>query len=558
MRQGLRPWNPESALRKALAKSQETATTTKQGNNNKNKGEHRMAIYHSRVTTFSRANNHSSLAAAAYRAAILLVDQRTGKRHDYRRKRGVVETVFMTPEQAPDWALCPEQLWAAAEEAEKRKNATVAREFEIALPHELSDAERKALVKDIGHALIDRYGFAVQASTHAPSNDERNHHVHMLVTTRRMTAEGLADKTRELDGGQSGSMEVKWTREMISGLINEHLAHAHIDARVDPRKLEVQAEEAWARGDHEAAIALARRPVRRFGKNGAALERKGVSTEISKDNAKIRADNAARFDKAMSQIAQIKHPRPHAQEARRRQRRVQRKRLAVHTDGIQVDRIGGAHASDAVDMLGGAESPEPQPPTAEEAWSLAQALWNQDILPVHAASMPQTAELMVGMAERVRTYLRDNALPQAVKELLRRLKALKRRMDVPAIKKKAYQKACDLLDRAQWALTQVNQLNPTGRDVVLRFRRVAWVKHNLESVAAAEAALSPERVREDDDRIVIGTAEVELWSRHMLNRFPIGAIDVDTALDPEGGPPKKLKPSAPILKFPPPFRGGPK
>ncbi|MGJ7909307.1 hypothetical protein ACOQFL_22865, partial [Actinopolyspora sp. H202] len=86
VRQGLRPWNPESALRKALAKSQETATTTKQGNNNKNKGEHRMAIYHSRVTTFSRANNHSSLAAAAYRAAILLVDQRTGKRHDYRRK----------------------------------------------------------------------------------------------------------------------------------------------------------------------------------------------------------------------------------------------------------------------------------------------------------------------------------------------------------------------------------------------------------------------------------------------------------------------------------------
>ncbi|WP_276531100.1 MobA/MobL family protein, partial [Enterobacter hormaechei] len=97
--------------------------------------------------------------------------------------------------------------------AERRKDATVAREFEIALPHELNGPQRSALTADIARALVDRYGFAVQASIHSPgSNDGLNWHVHILATTRRLDAEGLADKTRELDGGPSGRSEVEWLR----------------------------------------------------------------------------------------------------------------------------------------------------------------------------------------------------------------------------------------------------------------------------------------------------------------------------------------------------------
>jgi hypothetical protein len=44
--------------------------------------------------------------------------------------------------QRPEWARDRAQLWNAAEQAEKRKNSTVAREFET-LPAELS-AERKS------------------------------------------------------------------------------------------------------------------------------------------------------------------------------------------------------------------------------------------------------------------------------------------------------------------------------------------------------------------------------------------------------------------------------
>src|SRR3546814_7783441 len=51
----------------------------------------------------------------------------------------------MLPTDAPEWAADRERLWNAAELAETRKNATVAREYEIALPVELSTDERREL-----------------------------------------------------------------------------------------------------------------------------------------------------------------------------------------------------------------------------------------------------------------------------------------------------------------------------------------------------------------------------------------------------------------------------
>ena len=98
-----------------------------------------MAIYHLSVKTISRSQGRSATAAAAYRAAIEIVDERTGEIHDYQRKGGVECTEIILPDNAPDWATDRAALWNAAEQAETRKNSTVAREFEIALPSELSE-----------------------------------------------------------------------------------------------------------------------------------------------------------------------------------------------------------------------------------------------------------------------------------------------------------------------------------------------------------------------------------------------------------------------------------
>src|SRR3546814_3166781 len=107
------------------------------------------------------------------------------------------------------WAADRERLWNAAELAETRKNATVAREYEIALPVELSADERRELALGLAREISERHGGAVDVSIHAPGRerDQRNHHAHMLTTTRRLVPAALGEKTRELDQKQSGEVE---------------------------------------------------------------------------------------------------------------------------------------------------------------------------------------------------------------------------------------------------------------------------------------------------------------------------------------------------------------
>ena len=107
-----------------------------------------VAIFHLSVKTISRSAGRSSTAAAAYRAGVEITDERTGEIHDYRRKAGVESAELFLPDGAPEWATDRAKLWNAAEQSEKRKNSTVAREFEVALPSELSADQRRKLAHD--------------------------------------------------------------------------------------------------------------------------------------------------------------------------------------------------------------------------------------------------------------------------------------------------------------------------------------------------------------------------------------------------------------------------
>lgn len=86
-----------------------------------------MAIYHLSAKVISRAGGRSSVAAAAYRTAGRLRDDRQGLEHDYSRKGGVVHSEIIAPENAPDWMRDRDQLWNAVEAVEKRRDAQLAR-----------------------------------------------------------------------------------------------------------------------------------------------------------------------------------------------------------------------------------------------------------------------------------------------------------------------------------------------------------------------------------------------------------------------------------------------
>ena len=210
-----------------------------------------LASYHLQVKTISRADGRSAIAAAAYRSAEMIYCDREGRSHDYTRKRGVAYLEIVTPENAPQWAQDRAQLWNHAEAAEKRKNAVTAREWEIALPAELDAEDRKQLALSFASDLVEKFGVVADVAIHAPhkDGDQRNHHAHILTTTRRIEEDGFTVKTRELDDRRLGSQNIIDMRAHWADMQNAALERSGAIDRVDHRSLKAQREEAEQQRD---------------------------------------------------------------------------------------------------------------------------------------------------------------------------------------------------------------------------------------------------------------------------------------------------------------------
>jgi ATP-dependent exoDNAse (exonuclease V) alpha subunit len=158
-----------------------------------------LAICHLSVASVSRSTGRSAPAAAAYRAgrfAGVLVGP-DGREHDYTRRSGVVSAEVLAPIGC-EWAKDRQALWTAAEQAENRKDAKVAREVVVALPAELDADQRGELAMELARRLVNRHGVAIDVAVHLPCRrgDQRNHHAHLLATTRTVGPAGLGPKTR--------------------------------------------------------------------------------------------------------------------------------------------------------------------------------------------------------------------------------------------------------------------------------------------------------------------------------------------------------------------------
>lgn len=249
-----------------------------------------MAIYHLSMKPVSRASGRSAIASMAYRAGEKLTNARDGITHDFTARRGVEHVEIVLPEGVnADWARDRSDLWNAAELAEKRKDARVAREFEIALPHELSAEQRLEATRALAQDLADRYGAAVDFAIHAPheTGDVRNHHAHVMMTTRQVTGDGLGDKTlleREnkwllANGLPATDMQLRDLRQRWEGIANERLAMAGLDLRIDHRS------------HMERGLEIA--PTEHMGVHATQMERRGLDVSrarLDEDAARRNAE----------------------------------------------------------------------------------------------------------------------------------------------------------------------------------------------------------------------------------------------------------------------------
>jgi len=195
-----------------------------------------MAIYHFSAKMISRASGSSALAAAAYRSASRLHDQRLDRQHDFSNKAGVVHSEVLLPDGAPQDLADREKLWNAVETVEVRKDAQLAREIEFAIPRELDQAEGIRLARDFVKAeFVDR-GMIADLNVHwdIGADGLAKPHAHVMLTTRNVDEDGFGPKDRDWN---ATTLLERW-RERWAGHVNARLAELDIDARVDHRSLE--------------------------------------------------------------------------------------------------------------------------------------------------------------------------------------------------------------------------------------------------------------------------------------------------------------------------------
>ena len=224
-----------------------------------------MAIYHFSMQPISRSAGRSATAAAAYRAACKVIDERTGEIHDYTRKGGVLSARLILPDGGTDERAA---FWSRVEVHHKHPRAVTAREIVLALPRELSAEQRRDLAEQYGRDLADRYGVAVDVCIHAPdaSEDEENPHAHILMTACSCSPSGeLGKKVEALDPISSARAKrkenaVEAERPLWAALANAALEHAGRAERIDHRTLEAQGiARAPTKHDGPARTAIKRR-----------------------------------------------------------------------------------------------------------------------------------------------------------------------------------------------------------------------------------------------------------------------------------------------------------
>lgn len=261
-----------------------------------------MAIYHLSMKPISRTNGRSAVAASAYRSASKLTNERDGITHDYTNKSGVEHAEIVLPEGGvAEWARDRSALWNAAELCEKRKDARVAREFEIALPHELTADQRLEATRIFAHELADRYGTAIDFAIHAPQDDSdiRNHHAHVMMTTRQVSGEGLADKNlleRENKWLLSADlpttdMQLRDLRMRWEGIANESLARAGHDIRIDHRS--------------HLERGLEIEPTEHMGVHATQMDRRGLVVSRTRLEAEAARRNAELIREKPEQVLEV-------------------------------------------------------------------------------------------------------------------------------------------------------------------------------------------------------------------------------------------------------------
>ena len=140
--------------------------------------------------------------------------------------------------EGPSIARDEQTLIDAIESAERRKDATILRDIQLALADELPTEELPELIEEMAQELADEYHTIAMWVMHPPEprGDGRNVHAHILLATRELApkGDGFAGKLRILDGRKTGPGEIVKLRNAWCAKTNARLERAGSGARIYP------------------------------------------------------------------------------------------------------------------------------------------------------------------------------------------------------------------------------------------------------------------------------------------------------------------------------------
>ncbi|MBF0034152.1 MobA/MobL family protein [Citrobacter freundii] len=206
-----------------------------------------MAIFHLDFKIVKRSEGRSSVAKAAYHARCRITDERTGDTYDYSCRTDLYGHFILAPVNAPEHIIKDSTaLWNEVERVERQHNGQTSRYFDVAIPAELTNDDKKKLVLEYCQKNFVEKGMIADIAFHDLDSD--NPHAHVMLTLKTIGPEGFGKKERSWNDRK---MSIFW-RESWASMANKYLAAAGSSERIDHRSLQAQNEEALS----NAAIAL--------------------------------------------------------------------------------------------------------------------------------------------------------------------------------------------------------------------------------------------------------------------------------------------------------------
>ncbi|WP_243418577.1 MobQ family relaxase, partial [Salmonella enterica] len=203
-----------------------------------------MAIFHLDFKIVKRSEGMTSVAKAAYHTRTRITDDRIGETYDFSHRTDLHGHIILAPVSAPAHIVeSSSALWNEVERVERQNNGQTARYFDVAIPVELSNDDKKKLVAEYCQKNFVDKGMIADIAFH--DLDSKNPHAHVMLTLKTITTAGFGKKDRSWNDKK---MVVQW-RESWATMSNSYLETAGREERIDHRSLRTQCADALAQAE---------------------------------------------------------------------------------------------------------------------------------------------------------------------------------------------------------------------------------------------------------------------------------------------------------------------